>query len=169
MKRRKILTSLTAVLAVRHLEAQAPRRGPVFQHDLPNLTLHDWAVTSVEVSYAPGGSSTAHRHPGLTFAYVLEGEIVSKVGDEPEKTYATGEMWMETPEQLHAVSRNASSTKTSEASRDPAGGERQAANDTRLITARCRDRIFATGICIIDRTEHFDESHCSMFTDGKPA
>ena len=30
--------------------------------------------------------------------------MVSKVGDEPEKTYATGEMWMETPGQLHAVS-----------------------------------------------------------------
>ena len=36
--------------------------------------------------------------------YALEGEVVSKVGDEPEKTYATGEMWMETPGQLHAVS-----------------------------------------------------------------
>jgi quercetin dioxygenase-like cupin family protein len=73
--------------------------------------MHGWAVTTVEVNYAPGGSSTAHRHPGLTFAYVLEGEIASKVGDEPEKTYATGEMWIETPGQLHAVSRNASTTK----------------------------------------------------------
>ena len=93
------------------MNAQAPRRGPVFQHDLPDLALQSWSVTTVEVNYAAGGSSTAHRHPGLTFAYVLEGEIVSKVGDEPEKTYVTGEMWMETPGQLHAVSRNASSTK----------------------------------------------------------
>lgn len=99
------------VAATRASNAQAPKRGPVFQHDLPDLTLHDWVVTTVEVNYAPGGSSTAHRHPGLTFAYVLEGEIVSKVGDEPEKTYATGQMWMETPGQLHAVSRNASTTK----------------------------------------------------------
>jgi quercetin dioxygenase-like cupin family protein len=99
------------VAAARASNAQPARRGPIFQHDLPDLTLHDWAVTTVEVNYAPGGSSTAHRHPGLTFAYVLEGEIVSKVGDEPEKTYSTGQMWMETPGQLHAVSRNASSTK----------------------------------------------------------
>lgn len=100
------------VAAARASDAQVPRRGPVFQHDLPDLALHGWSVTTVEVNYAPGGSSTAHRHPGLTFAYVLEGEIVSKVGDdEPEKTYASGEMWMETPGQLHAVSRNASSTK----------------------------------------------------------
>jgi quercetin dioxygenase-like cupin family protein len=73
--------------------------------------MRGWAVTTVEVNYAPGGSSTAHRHPGLTFAYVLEGEITSKVGDEPEKTFSTGEMWMETPGQLHAVSRNASTSK----------------------------------------------------------
>jgi quercetin dioxygenase-like cupin family protein len=97
--------------ATRVSNAQTPKRGSAFQHDLPDLTLRGWAVTTVEVDYAPGGSSTTHRHPGLTFAYVLEGEIASKVGDEPEKTYATGEMWMETPGQLHAVSRNASSTK----------------------------------------------------------
>jgi hypothetical protein len=33
------------------------------------------------------------------------------VGDEPEKTYKVGEMFIETPNQLHAVSRNASDTK----------------------------------------------------------
>jgi quercetin dioxygenase-like cupin family protein len=33
------------------------------------------------------------------------------VGDEPEKTYTTGQMFLETPGQLHAVSRNASATK----------------------------------------------------------
>ena len=85
--------------------------GPVFKHDLPDLHIEGWAVTAVEVKYAPGEGSKAHRHPGLTFAYVLEGEIASQVGDEAEKTYRTGEMWMETPGQLHAVSRNASSTK----------------------------------------------------------
>jgi quercetin dioxygenase-like cupin family protein len=33
------------------------------------------------------------------------------VGEEPEKTYRTGEMFLETPNQLHAVSGNASTTK----------------------------------------------------------
>jgi len=70
-----------------------------------------WAVTVVEVNYPPGKGSAAHRHPGLTFAYVLEGEIVSQVGDGPETTYSAGQMFMETPNQLHGVSRNASSTK----------------------------------------------------------
>jgi quercetin dioxygenase-like cupin family protein len=112
MNRRTSFTGIGALLAATQLShAQARGSGPVFHHDLPDLTLHGWAVTTVEVKYSPGQSSAAHRHPGLTFAYVLEGEIASKVGDEAEKTYATGEMWMETPGQLHAVSRNASTTK----------------------------------------------------------
>jgi len=65
----------------------------------------------VEVSYGPGAGSPSHRHPGITIAYVLEGEIRSKVGDGPETTYTVGQMFIETPGQVHGVSRNASSTK----------------------------------------------------------
>ena len=86
-------------------------RKIVFEHDLPDLSLKDWSVTTVEVSYPPGESSAAHRHPGITIAYVLEGEIRSKVGNDPEQTYTAGQMFLETPGQLHAVSRNASATK----------------------------------------------------------
>jgi quercetin dioxygenase-like cupin family protein len=88
-----------------------PSRAPLFQHELPDLAIKGWSATAVEVTYQPGQASNPHRHPGLTFAYVLEGEVVSKVGDGPEKTYKAGEMWHETPNQLHAVSRNASETK----------------------------------------------------------
>jgi hypothetical protein len=41
------------------------------------------------------------------------------VGDEPEKTYKVGEMFIETPNQLHAVSRNASDTKPAKRLVDP--------------------------------------------------
>jgi quercetin dioxygenase-like cupin family protein len=78
---------------------------------LPDVNLKGWSVTAVEVSYGPGEGSSAHRHPGITIAYVLEGEIRSKVGDGPEQTYSAGQMFLETPGQLHAVSRNASSSK----------------------------------------------------------
>ena len=112
VSRRVLMESAVGLLLARSLTAQ--NRGaakPVFQHDLPDLTLKNWAVTAVEVSYAPGESSPAHRHPGITIAFVLDGEIRSKVGEEPEKTYAVGQMFLETPGQLHAVSRNASTTR----------------------------------------------------------
>jgi quercetin dioxygenase-like cupin family protein len=83
----------------------------VFEHDLPDVALRGWSVTAVEVSYGPGEASPSHRHPGITIAYVLDGEIRSKVGDEPERTYAAGQMFLETPGQLHGVSRNASATR----------------------------------------------------------
>jgi len=63
------------------------------------------------VSYEPGGVSDAHRHQGSVFAYVLEGEIVSQLGDGPEITYKAGGSWYEPPLTPHRVSRNASATK----------------------------------------------------------
>jgi quercetin dioxygenase-like cupin family protein len=114
MKRRALLGSASALLTqalVSRAQNNAGGRKVVFEHDLPDINLKGWSATVVEVSYAPGEASAAHRHPGITIAYVLEGEIRSKVGDEPEKTYTTGQMFLETPGQLHAVSRNASDTK----------------------------------------------------------
>ncbi len=97
------------------LQAQTSSSGggskAVFKHDLPDVSLKDWALTVVEVTYGPGEKSASHRHPGITVAYVLEGEIRSKVGDTPEQTYTPGQMFFEHPGEIHAVSANASSTK----------------------------------------------------------
>src|SRR5260370_19674411 len=111
MVNRRVL--LGTALAQALLSAQPPSTAnkTVFQNDLPDVDIKNWAVTAVEITYAPGGTSSAHRHPGITIVYVLEGEIVSSVGDGPEKTYSPGQMFMETPNQLHGVSRNASTTK----------------------------------------------------------
>ena len=114
MTRRILFGSAGAVLAqalISSAQTAAGGRKVLFEHALPDLNLQNWSVTAVEVSYAPGETSAAHRHPGITIAYVLEGEVRSKVGDDPEKTYATGQMFVETPNQLHAVSGNASKTK----------------------------------------------------------
>lgn len=114
MMNRRILLGSTSAFLVQALLSHAQTAGGrkiVFEHDLPDLNLKGWSVTVVEVSYAPGESSGAHRHPGITIAYVLEGEVRSKVGDDAEKLYTAGQMFLETPNQVHAVSRNASTTK----------------------------------------------------------
>jgi quercetin dioxygenase-like cupin family protein len=113
MMTRRVLIGSAGGLLPQILKAQSPTTGikTVFQHDLPDIALNGWSATAVEVSYGPGESSAAHRHPGITVAYVLEGEIRSKVGDEPERTYTAGQMFLETPGQLHAVSGNASATR----------------------------------------------------------
>jgi quercetin dioxygenase-like cupin family protein len=110
--RRFLMEGAAGLLFTQALRAQGSGGAKViFKHDVPDLTLKNWAATAVEVSYGPGEASPPHRHPGITIAYVLEGEIRSKVGDEPEKTYKVGEMFLETPGQLHAVSGNASATR----------------------------------------------------------
>jgi quercetin dioxygenase-like cupin family protein len=112
---RRALLALAGAGLTQALLAQTPARGggnpTIFEHDLPNINMHNWQVTVREINYGPGDSTASHRHPGITLVYVLEGAVVSKVGDGPEKTYAQGEVFMETPGQLHAVSRNASATK----------------------------------------------------------
>ncbi len=114
MSRRSLIEAAGALLLLAS-ESSAPNgdgpRAPIFQHDLPDLALNGWSVTAVEVLRRPGESSPAHRHPGLTIGYVLAGEMVMKIGDEPERTYKRGEMFIEMPNQLHAVSRNASGTQ----------------------------------------------------------
>lgn len=112
MNRRVMLGSAGVLLAQALISSAqtAGGRKVIFEHGLPDLTLKNWSATAVEVSFAPGESSAAHRHPGITIAYVLEGEIRSKVADNPEKIYTTGDMFIETPNQLHAVSGNASKT-----------------------------------------------------------
>ena len=112
MKRRTVMTGAAAMLAQALLKAQTPGgRKTVFEHPLPDLELKNWTATAIEVSYAPGESSASHRHPGITIVYVLDGEVRCKVGDGPEKTYSVGQMFLETPNQVHAVSGNASQTK----------------------------------------------------------
>ena len=67
-------------------------------------------VTVLTVDYPPSGSTPAHEHPGHTYAYVLEGAVVSQLDDQPPQTYTTGQMWSEAPHQHHMVSKNASAT-----------------------------------------------------------
>lgn len=114
MTRRSLIECLPALLLfASRAAAQTPPSNVknVFRHELPDVNLKGWSVNVVEVTYAPGQTSAPHRHPGITLAYVLEGEVRSKVGDAPERTFAAGEMFLETPNELHAVSGNASATR----------------------------------------------------------
>ena len=67
-------------------------------------------VTVLTVDYPPNGSTPPHEHPGHTYAYVLEGAVVSQLDDQPPQTYTTGQLWSEAPHQHHMVSKNASAT-----------------------------------------------------------
>jgi len=84
---------------------------PNFSHPIPNIP--GKSLVAVEVLYPPGGASLPHRHAKSAFiyAYVVSGQVLSQVGDGPERAYRAGESFYETPGAHHLVSRNASETE----------------------------------------------------------
>jgi quercetin dioxygenase-like cupin family protein len=89
--------------------AQDAKVTPVLTKDLTGLSGKEGLMVTVE--YAPGGSSAEHRHNAHTFVYVLEGSIVMQVKGGKEVTLGPGQTFYEAPEDVHSVSRNASTTK----------------------------------------------------------
>lgn len=63
------------------------------------------------VEYGPGGESPPHRHDADVFVYVLAGAVVMQVEGGQQVTLTAGQTFHETPTDIHAVSRNASSTE----------------------------------------------------------
>jgi quercetin dioxygenase-like cupin family protein len=99
------------IVAAQDTIAPGAKVSVVADHELPNVPRK--SMRAVLVEYAPGAGSPSHRHPTSAFIYarVLEGAISSKVNDEPERTYQTGESWTEKPGDHHQVSKNASATE----------------------------------------------------------
>ncbi len=88
-----------------------PQRAPI-KFDLPNVTMDGWEVTVSHVDYPPGRVGTAHRHAGFVLAYVLKGEVMTKISDQgPAKIYKAGEMFFEPPGATHEESGNPSKTE----------------------------------------------------------
>jgi quercetin dioxygenase-like cupin family protein len=84
---------------------------PKFDQAIPNIPGKSLVV--LEVDYAPGAASPSHTHAKSAFiyAYVISGEIESKVNDGETRIYKAGESWAEPPNASHQISRNASKSK----------------------------------------------------------
>ena len=102
------------IAATRDAEAQTPApppRAPV-KFDLPSLSMDDWEVTVSHVDFPPGRVGSAHRHAGFVLAYVLKGEVMTRIsGQGPAKIYKAGEMFFEPPGSVHEESGNPSQTE----------------------------------------------------------
>ena len=63
------------------------------------------------VAFAPGEVSQPHRHNADLFVYVLEGSIITQVKGASSLTVHAGDVFYESPTDIHSVSRNASETQ----------------------------------------------------------
>lgn len=116
MIRRTFIGATCAALAIATaMPAAAHGSGetvtPHFERVIPNIP--GKSLVALVVDYAPGGASPSHTHAKSAFilAYVLSGEIESKVNDGPARIYRAGESWYEGPGASHSISRNASRTE----------------------------------------------------------
>jgi quercetin dioxygenase-like cupin family protein len=80
----------------------------VFSQALPQMDATHLQLTTVEVTYPPGGSSTPHSHPCPVIGYVLKGAVRMQVKGGTESVYRVGESFYEAPNGIHMVSANAS-------------------------------------------------------------
>jgi quercetin dioxygenase-like cupin family protein len=96
-------------LAAGALAAQDAKVTPLITKDLDGIAGKE--VKMLTVVYAPGASSAPHKHNAQTFVYVLEGSLVMQVKGGNEVTLGPGQTFYESPEDIHTVSRNASSTQ----------------------------------------------------------
>jgi quercetin dioxygenase-like cupin family protein len=87
------------------------RTRVVFSHALPALDPSHMQVTTVEVTYPPGGSSSPHSHPCPVIGYVLKGAVRMQVKGGTEAVYRAGDSFYEEPNGIHMVSKNASTTE----------------------------------------------------------
>jgi quercetin dioxygenase-like cupin family protein len=89
--------------------AQDDKVTPLMSKDLIGLPGKE--VLMATVDYPPGGSTPIHRHNAQVFVYVLEGSIVLQVEGGKEVTVTPGGTFYEAPDDVHLISRNASTTK----------------------------------------------------------
>jgi quercetin dioxygenase-like cupin family protein len=88
----------------------ATKATQIMKQAIADFPGHEVTMTTLDIP--PGGGSMPHRHPTThNFGYVLEGSYRIKLDDGPERVLSRGDSFYEAPNQLHAVSRNASTTE----------------------------------------------------------
>ena len=107
MKRTAALV-LSLSLAGSVLPAQTDPVKTLMSQDLSGVPGRE--VSMITVDYPPGASTPAHTHNAQALVYVLEGSIVMQAKAKEPVTLTKGQTWSEGPDDVHVVSRNATTS-----------------------------------------------------------
>ena len=111
----KILLFLLFVLGITNLptgsraNSQVAKETPLMTKELPDVPGKEGLIERVVLS--PGEIVPPHRHNADVFAYVLEGSMITQVKGGNAQTVHAGEVFYESPTDVHVESRNASTTQ----------------------------------------------------------
>ena len=104
-----LLLAFGSVLVSNSANAQAGTVTRLMTKDLPDVAGKEGMIEIVD--FAPGEASQPHRHNADLVVYVLEGTVITQVKGARPQTVHAGEVFHESPTDLHIVSRNASETQ----------------------------------------------------------
>ena len=91
------------------VHAQVANETPLMTKDLPDVPGKEGLIETVVLG--PGEVVPSHRHNADVFAYVLEGSMITQLEVGKSQTVHAGEVFYESPTDVHIASRNASTTQ----------------------------------------------------------
>jgi quercetin dioxygenase-like cupin family protein len=110
-----ILTLLLLALGITNVptgsstNSQVAKETPLMTKELPDVPGKEGLIERVVLS--PGEIVPPHRHNADVFAYVLEGSVITQLKGGNPQTVHTGEVFYESPTDVHLGTRNASTTQ----------------------------------------------------------
>ena len=104
-----LIGSMGLFMAASAVAAEPGQVMPLMTKDLKEIAGKEAVLITVD--YPPGASDLAHRHNAHVFVYVLEGSLIMQVKGGKQVTLGPGQTFYESPDDIHAVGRNASDTK----------------------------------------------------------
>ena len=103
------LTILVAMFGPASGTAQpSVKAAPVRVVALPKMDGANLKVHAIQVTYPPGATSSAHRHPCPVFGYMISGTMRMQVSDQPPAEYKAGDSFSEMPTDVHRMATNPS-------------------------------------------------------------
>jgi quercetin dioxygenase-like cupin family protein len=111
----RVLAAAMIAAASATLSAAQPRPAGTARVDLQHhdISVPNWEVWQLRVTFAPGVSFPRHRHPGEEIIYVLEGAIEYDVDGKPPQTLKAGDVLFVPYGVVHAA-KNVGSTPAAE-------------------------------------------------------
>ena len=86
----------------------AVKATPVKVVALPKMDGANLKVHAVQVTYPPGATSNAHRHPCPVVGYMISGTMRMQVSEQPVAEYKAGDSFVEMPTDVHRMATNPS-------------------------------------------------------------
>lgn len=107
-----LATAIVTGLITNHVTAAAKPRlsaKALWKQDLTDIKGKELMV--IELNIDPGAGSPAHKHPGHTVGYVIEGQFEMQIDDDPKQIFKAGEVFYEPAGVVHTLGRNPSETE----------------------------------------------------------